>query len=121
MDPAIEATRAGYSETSFKGDIFSPLFPNRSLVVSVQFSCLIAHASNSYCCCFVNCQKLVRIVETLENRGYRSPLTKEEADLYERLVAILKRVRFPPIRYSYFFGRLRILINFSVLFAAKRT
>jgi hypothetical protein len=44
----------------------------------------------------VNCQKFVRIVEALENRGYRSPLTKEEADLYERLVAILKRVGFPP-------------------------
>jgi len=102
MDPAIEATRAGYSETSFKGVIFSALFPNSGSVGSDQFSCLIAHASNSYCCCFVNCQKLVRIVETLENRGYRSPLTKEEADLYERLVAILKRVRFPPIRYSYF-------------------
>lgn len=96
MDPAIEATRAGYSETSFKGDIFSPLFPNRSLVVTVHFSCLIAHASNSYFCWFVNCQKFVRIVEALENRGYRSPLTKEEADLYERLVAILKRVGFPP-------------------------
>nr|TKW31566.1 hypothetical protein SEVIR_2G113900v2 [Setaria viridis] len=35
--------------------------------------------------------RFVRIVEALENRGYRSPLTTEEADLYERLVAMLKR------------------------------
>ncbi|KAL6639488.1 hypothetical protein ACP70R_023218 [Stipagrostis hirtigluma subsp. patula] len=39
--------------------------------------------------------RFVRIVEALENRGYRSPLTKEEADLYERLVTILKRLKGP--------------------------
>ncbi|CAN6203629.1 unnamed protein product [Urochloa humidicola] len=39
--------------------------------------------------------RFVRIVEALENRGYRSPLTKEEADLYERLIAILNRVKGP--------------------------
>ncbi|KAL6871580.1 hypothetical protein ACP4OV_014409 [Aristida adscensionis] len=39
--------------------------------------------------------RFVRIVEALENRGYRIPLTKEEADLYERLIAILKRLKGP--------------------------
>jgi nuclear pore complex protein Nup54 len=33
-------------------------------------------------------------VEALENQGYHIPLTKEEAGLYERLVTILKQVRF---------------------------
>lgn len=38
--------------------------------------------------------KIMRIVEALENRGFRVPLMKEEADLYERLVAIIKQVSF---------------------------
>jgi hypothetical protein len=44
--------------------------------------------------------KIMRIVEALENRGFHVPLTKEEADLYERLVAIIKQVLiflYPPI------------------------
>ena len=61
-------------------------------------------------------------METLENRGYRSPLTKEEADLRERLVAILKQVRFFPIHYPYILADQGFfLINFTLLFAAKRT
>ena len=43
-------------------------------------------------------------METLENRGYRSPLTKEEADLRERLVAILKQVSFFPDALFLLFG-----------------
>uniref|UniRef100_A0ACD5U930 Uncharacterized protein n=1 Tax=Avena sativa TaxID=4498 RepID=A0ACD5U930_AVESA len=37
--------------------------------------------------------RIMRIVEALENRGFRVPLTKEEADLYERLVAIIKQIK----------------------------
>uniref|UniRef100_A0A453BL11 Nucleoporin Nup54 alpha-helical domain-containing protein n=1 Tax=Aegilops tauschii subsp. strangulata TaxID=200361 RepID=A0A453BL11_AEGTS len=36
--------------------------------------------------------RIMRIVEALENRGFRVPLMKEEADLYERLVAIIKQI-----------------------------
>uniref|UniRef100_J3MK48 Nucleoporin Nup54 alpha-helical domain-containing protein n=1 Tax=Oryza brachyantha TaxID=4533 RepID=J3MK48_ORYBR len=39
--------------------------------------------------------RIMRIVEALENRGYRIPLTKEEADLYERLSAITKQLKGP--------------------------
>lgn len=37
--------------------------------------------------------RIMRIVEALENRGFRVPLMKEEADLYERLVAIIKQIK----------------------------
>jgi len=37
--------------------------------------------------------RIMRIVEALENRGFRVPLTKEEADLYEKLVAIIKQIK----------------------------
>ncbi|KQK20126.1 nuclear pore complex protein NUP54 [Brachypodium distachyon] len=37
--------------------------------------------------------RIMRIVEALENRGCRVPLTKEEADLYERLIAITKQIK----------------------------
>uniref|UniRef100_A0ACD5UN18 Uncharacterized protein n=1 Tax=Avena sativa TaxID=4498 RepID=A0ACD5UN18_AVESA len=37
--------------------------------------------------------RIMRIVEALENRGFRVPLTKEEGDLYERLVAIIKQIK----------------------------
>lgn len=46
-------------------------------------------------------KKIMRIVEALENRGYRIPLTKEEADLYERLAVIAKQVSF--LLPSYYF------------------
>ncbi|CAD6226001.1 unnamed protein product [Miscanthus lutarioriparius] len=59
--------------------------------------------------------RLVRIVETLENRGYRSPLTKEEADLYERLVAILKRLKGPSADLS---KRVNTLLSTSRLLAS---
>lgn len=39
--------------------------------------------------------RIMRIVEALENRGYRIPLTKEEADLYERLAVIAKQLKGP--------------------------
>ncbi|KAL5198736.1 hypothetical protein ABZP36_002248 [Zizania latifolia] len=39
--------------------------------------------------------RIMRIVEALENRGYRVPLTTEEANLYERLVAIAKQLKGP--------------------------
>ncbi|EEC81885.1 hypothetical protein OsI_25696 [Oryza sativa Indica Group] len=42
-----------------------------------------------------NVKKIMRIVEALENRGYRIPLTKEEADLYERLAVIAKQLKGP--------------------------
>ncbi|CAM0877322.1 unnamed protein product [Alopecurus aequalis] len=38
--------------------------------------------------------RIMRIVEALENRSFRGvPLTREEADLYERLVAVLKQIK----------------------------
>ncbi|KAK1617413.1 hypothetical protein QYE76_022930 [Lolium multiflorum] len=37
--------------------------------------------------------RIMRIVEALENRGFRVQLSKEEADLYERLVAIIKQIK----------------------------
>lgn len=46
-------------------------------------------------------KKIMRIVEALENQGYRIPLTKEEADLYERLAVIAKQVSF--LLPSYYF------------------
>ncbi|CAN6197528.1 unnamed protein product [Urochloa humidicola] len=58
--------------------------------------------------------RFVRIVEALENRGYRSPLTKEEAELYERLVAILKRVKGPSADLS---KRVNTLLSQSRLLA----
>ncbi|KAG8080915.1 hypothetical protein GUJ93_ZPchr0007g3366 [Zizania palustris] len=46
--------------------------------------------------------RIMRIVEALENRGYRVPLTTEEANLYEQLVAIAKQVSFLfPLYYLY--------------------
>ncbi|EER96247.1 hypothetical protein BDA96_02G116300 [Sorghum bicolor] len=59
--------------------------------------------------------RFVRIVEALENRGYRSPLTKEEADLYERLVAILKRLKGPSADLS---KRVNTLLSTSRLLAS---
>ncbi|WVZ62738.1 hypothetical protein U9M48_012448 [Paspalum notatum var. saurae] len=59
--------------------------------------------------------RFVRIVEALENRGYRSPLTKEEADLYERLVAILKRLKGPSADLS---KRVNTLVSTSRLVAS---
>ncbi|XP_062189726.1 nuclear pore complex protein NUP54-like isoform X1 [Phragmites australis] len=59
--------------------------------------------------------RFVRIVEALENRGYRSPLTKEEADLYERLVAILKRIKGPSADLS---KRVNTLLTASCLLAS---
>lgn len=59
--------------------------------------------------------RFVRIVEALENRGYRSPLTKEEADLYERLVAILKRLKGPSADLS---KRINTLLSTSRLLAS---
>ncbi|KAF8690719.1 hypothetical protein HU200_041097 [Digitaria exilis] len=58
--------------------------------------------------------RFVRIVEALENRGYRTPLTKEEADLYERLVAILKRLKGPNADLS---KRVNTLVSASRLLA----
>jgi len=54
-------------------------------------------------------------VETLENRGYRSPLTKEEADLRERLVAILKQLKGPGADLS---KRVNTLLSTSNLLAS---
>ncbi|GJN13131.1 hypothetical protein PR202_ga31468 [Eleusine coracana subsp. coracana] len=62
-----------------------------------------------------NVKKFVRIVEALENRGYRIPLTKEEADLYERLVAILKRLKGPNADLS---KRVNSLLSTSRLLAS---
>ncbi|CAL5079821.1 unnamed protein product [Urochloa decumbens] len=59
--------------------------------------------------------RFVRIVEALENRGYRSPLTKEEAELYERLIAILKRVKGPSADLS---KRVNTLLSTSRLLAS---
>ncbi|CAL5065955.1 unnamed protein product [Urochloa decumbens] len=59
--------------------------------------------------------RFVRIVEALENRGYRSPLTKEEAELYERLMAILKRVKGPSADLS---KRVNTLLSTSRLLAS---
>ncbi|KAK3124794.1 hypothetical protein QOZ80_7BG0593170 [Eleusine coracana subsp. coracana] len=59
--------------------------------------------------------RFVRIVEALENRGYRIPLTKEEADLYERLVAILKRLKGPNADLS---KRVNSLLSTSRLLAS---
>ncbi|RCV10388.1 hypothetical protein SEVIR_2G113900v4 [Setaria viridis] len=59
--------------------------------------------------------RFVRIVEALENRGYRSPLTTEEADLYERLVAMLKRLKGPSADLS---RRVNTLLSTSRLLAS---
>jgi hypothetical protein len=91
MDPTVEAARAGYSKAPFKGYILSPCL--LIMQVAIHGSYRTAGLSNYYCY-FVNSYKFVRVVEALENQGYRIPLTKEEADLYERLVTILKQVRF---------------------------
>ncbi|CAN6223011.1 unnamed protein product [Urochloa humidicola] len=60
--------------------------------------------------------RFVRIVEALENRGYRSPLTREEAELYERLMAILKRVKGPSADLS---KRVNTLLSQSRLLASS--
>ncbi|CAN6165874.1 unnamed protein product [Urochloa humidicola] len=60
--------------------------------------------------------RFVRIVEALENRGYRSPLTREEAELYERLMAILKRVKGPRADLS---KRVNTLLSQSRLLASS--
>ncbi|XP_062188189.1 nuclear pore complex protein NUP54-like [Phragmites australis] len=59
--------------------------------------------------------RFMRIVEALENRGYRGPLTKEESDLYERLVAILKRLKGPNADLS---KRVNTLLSTSRLLAS---
>lgn len=56
--------------------------------MQIHYSCLV---SDHYIF-FELLIKIMRIVEALENRGFRVPLMKEEADLYERLVAIIKQV-----------------------------
>lgn len=95
MDPTAEAARVGYWETPLKGDISSLCsFENgggNSLFMATFLTIVI----------FELVKKIMRIVEALENRGYRIPLTKEEADLYERLAVIAKQVSF--LLPSYYF------------------
>jgi hypothetical protein len=60
---------------------------------------------------FLGTGKIMRIVEALENRGFRVQLSKEEADLYERLVAIIKQVSFFCPHIVFVFGWLWILCS----------
>lgn len=45
-------------------------------------------------CFHVVCQKVMRILEALEGKGFRLPLMKGEADLAEKLAAITRQVFF---------------------------
>lgn len=47
-------------------------------------------------------QKVMRILEALEGKGYRLPLMKGEAELAEKLAAITRQVMFLcPLSYFY--------------------
>ncbi|KAL7226992.1 hypothetical protein ACSBR1_021957 [Camellia fascicularis] len=45
--------------------------------------------------CMWGCQKVMRIVEALEDKGCRVPLMKGEAELAEKLAAITRQVGVP--------------------------
>lgn len=47
------------------------------------------------------CLKVMRIVEGLEGKGFRLPLTKGEAELSEKLTGITRQVCVISIRFNF--------------------
>jgi hypothetical protein len=61
--------------------------------------------------CFLSSLKMMKIVEVLENKGFRVPLTNEEIQLRDKLLAMARRV----FCYYYFFCFMKpvIIINYN--------
>lgn len=57
-------------------------------------------------CVFIFSLKMMKIVEALENKGFRVPLTNEEVQLRDKLLTMAKRV-FP---FSFHFSLLFLLL-----------
>lgn len=70
--------------------------------------------------------KMMKIVEALENKGFRVPLTNEEAQLRDKLLAMARRVfHFYLIIPTFFFHQEPIINynfpHFSFFFAVFKT
>ena len=68
-----------------------------SVFLESNFFVVVVNSYGELSCLVLNMDKLMRIVEALEGKGFRMPLMKDEAELADKLAIILRQVSLSPI------------------------